>query len=117
MKTIILLALAAAFATGCGDNSSKTSQTAATNAPDSSAASGPADYLGALARSKQTADKTIDTASIDKAIQLFQVDKGRLPKDLNELVTEKFMPQIPKPPVGMKFSYDATTGVVKVVPQ
>lgn len=118
MKTRFFLALAAAaFTAGCGDNSSNSTQSAATNSVDTSAASAPAEYLGALARSKQTADKTIETTSINKAIELFQVDKGRLPKDLDELVKEKYLPQLPKPPVGMKFNYDPNTGVVKVVPQ
>jgi hypothetical protein len=118
MKMPLVLALAAAaFVAGCSDNSSKSSQSASTNATESSVVSAPAEYLGGLARSKQTADKTIETTSINQAIQLFQVDKGRLPKDLDELVKEKFLPQLPKPPYGMKFAYDANTGVCKVVPQ
>lgn len=113
MKTPLFCALAAvAFATGCGDKNSGTTQSASTNSTDSSV-----DYLGGLARSKQSADKTIETASINQAIQMFQVDKGRLPKDLDELVKEKYLPQLPKPPHGMKFDYDAITGVVKVVPE
>lgn len=118
MKTPLVFALAAAaFAAGCGDNSSKPSQTAATNSTDSGVMSAPADYLGGLAKSKQKAEKTADTASLNQAVQMFQVEKGRLPKNLDELVEEKVIGQLPKPPYGMKFDYNAATGEVKVVPQ
>jgi hypothetical protein len=73
--------------------------------------------FGAAGRAKQSAVKIVDTASLTKAIELFQVDKGRLPKDLNELVAGKYIPVIPDAPVGMKIVYDPTTGEVKVVPQ
>ncbi len=75
------------------------------------------DYLGALGKGQQQAVKTIDTASVDRAIQMFAVEKGRNPKDLNELVQEKFIPKIPDPPYGMKLVYDANAGTVKVEKQ
>src|SRR5882672_8502535 len=103
---------------GCGDKSSKPAQT--TNAPAASGGSvltAPVDYLGALDRAQKTATKTVDTAAINQAIQLFQVDKGRNPKDLKELVDEKFLPRIPDAPYGYKIIYDANAGVVKVVKQ
>jgi|SRR5580765_6378570 len=102
---------------GCGDKSSTPAQT--TNAPAASGGviTAPVDYLGALGKAKQTAEKTVDTAAINQAIQLFQVDKGRNPKDLDELVSEGFLPMIPAPPFGSKIVYDANAGVVKVVKQ
>jgi hypothetical protein len=75
----------------------------------------PVDYLGAVAKAHQTAIKTVDVASIGQAIQLFNAEHGRNPKDLNELVTEKFLPKIPAAPAGMKIVYDAASGAVKVV--
>jgi hypothetical protein len=68
-------------------------------------------------KAQQTAVKTIDTTSIDKAIQLFAVENGRNPKDLNELVEQKFLPKIPETPYGTKLVYNAGSGTVKVVPQ
>src|SRR6185436_1634969 len=67
---------------------------APTNAPAASSSSGnpltaPVDYLGAVAKAQQSAVKTIDTVSLNNAIQLFQVQEGRFPTDLNELVTKK----------------------------
>ena len=74
-------------------------------------------YLGAVGKAQQHSVKQIDTAAIDKAIELFQVDKGRFPKDLNELVQEKYLPQVPVPPYGTKIIYDSDSGQVKIVKQ
>ena len=77
----------------------------------------PVDYLNAMGKAQQSAVKTVDTTSLDQAIQLFNVDQGRNPKDLNELVEKKYMPQLPTPPYGTKLDYDANAGTVKVVKQ
>ena len=98
---------------GCGDKSSSSSQT--TNTSSGNPLNAPGDYLNAVTKGQQRAVKTVDTAAINQAIQMFQVDKGRLPKDLDELVIEKFIPRIPEAPAGMKITYDATAGTVKVV--
>lgn len=74
-------------------------------------------YLGTLVRGQQTAVKGIDTAALNQEVQLFNVQEGRLPKDLNELVTKQYLGKLPEPPVGMKINYDPTTGKVTVVPQ
>jgi hypothetical protein len=46
---------------------------------------------------------------------MFNVDHGRYPKDLSELVQEKLISKIPDAPYGMKLDYDPATGTVKVV--
>jgi hypothetical protein len=48
---------------------------------------------------------------------MFNVQEGRYPKDLNELVEKKYMRVLPEPPYGMKIVYDPNTGTVKVVRQ
>jgi len=101
---------------GCSKESNPPTQ--ATNAPSSgNPLDAPGEYLGGLAKGHQSAVKTVDTTSLNQAIQLFQVDKGRFPKDLNELVSEKFIPKIPDAPAGMKIVYDTNAGTVKVVKQ
>src|SRR6266705_2539741 len=99
---------------GCGDKSSSGAGTNATSS-GGSIATAPADYLNAAVKGQQKAVKVVDTASLNKAIQLFNVEKGRYPKDLNELVQEKFIPQIPDVPYGTKLVYDAASGKVSVV--
>ena len=113
-----MLVTAMAFA-GCSDKSTTSAPAAATNAAGdgSSPLTAPVDYLSAVARAQQSAVKTVDTVSLDQAIQQFGVDHGRNPKDLNELVEQKYIPKLPQPPYGTKIVYDANTGVVKIEKQ
>lgn len=117
MKASILLSLAAGLlVAGCGEKSKPSGQN--TNAASSgNPLTAPVDYLGAAAKAQQSAVKTVDVTSLNKAIEMFNVDKGRNPKDLNELVAEKYMPMIPATPYGTKLEYDAVAGKVKVVKQ
>jgi hypothetical protein len=118
MKTSFCLSLAASLLLiGCGGSSDKPAQPTNGAAGGSSPLSAPADYVGALGKAQQTAVKTVDTTSLNQAVQMFNVEHGRNPKDLNELVAEKYIPKIPAAPYGMKLEYDATTGKVKVVKQ
>ena len=117
MKTpLLLLASIMIVAVGCNDKSGSSAQTTNTSAV-SEVVNAPADYVGGLAKAKQTAGKTADVSSLTQAIRMFQVDKGRFPKDLNELVQENYLKQIPAAPYGTKIDYDPNTGEVKVVNQ
>jgi Bacterial type II secretion system protein G. len=117
MKTLSLIAvLVGLILAGCGDKSSK-SASGTNSATGGSLITAPVDYLDAAAKAKQKTVKTIDTASLDKAIQLFNVEKGRNPRDLNELVSEKFIKEIPPAPYGTKIDYDPNSGRVSVVKQ
>jgi hypothetical protein len=109
-----LIVLAGALVVGgCGKEEAPAPAPAAkTTAPPSGDG-----YLGTLVRGQQVAVKGIDTAALNQEIQLFNVQEGRLPKDLNELVTKHYLPKLPDPPAGMKINYDATQGKVTVVPQ
>ena len=79
--------------------------------------SAPADYLGALAKGKQSSESKIESVSLNQSVQLFYAQEGRYPKDLDELVTEKYLPRLPQAPFGKKIVYDANSGQVKVVNQ
>ena len=117
MKTILFLTAATSLLlAGCGEQSNPPAQT--TNAATSgNPLTAPVDYLDAVGKAKRSAVKTVDVASLNQAIQMFNVDMGRFPKDLNELVAEKYMPKIPAAPYGTKLEYDANAGKVKVVKQ
>jgi hypothetical protein len=73
-------------------------------------------YLKSMGEAQKTADKTVDVTSLNQAIQLFNVQEGRYPKDLQELVPN-YIPKVPEVPYGYKIVYDATTATVKVVQQ
>jgi hypothetical protein len=119
MKSSTALLCAAALAlVGCGKRDQASApETTSSPAAGQNPITAPVDYLGAVGKAQKAAVKTIDTVSIDQAIRMFQVEEGRLPKDLNELVQEHYLPTLPTPPAGMKFQYDARTGRVSVVPQ
>ena len=51
------------------------------------------------------------------AIQMFNVQEGRFPKDLNELVESKLISKVPDAPYGMKIVYDPAAGKITVVKQ
>jgi hypothetical protein len=118
MKTLLsfFAATVAVVLVSCSKEPAPSTQSTNT-ATTGSTPDAPGGYLGGLAKGHQNAVKTVDTTALNQAIQLFQVDKGRFPKDLNELVTEKFIPKIPDAPAGMKIVYDANAGTVKVVKQ
>src|SRR3954471_12548745 len=110
MKTLFFLGIAlAALLTGCGDKPGTASGTN-TASSGGSLATAPVDYLNAAVKAEHSAVKTVDTTSLNQAIQLFNVDKGRYPKDLNELVQERFIPKIPEVPFGSKLVYDEKAG-------
>ena len=119
MKNALSLLLLGGLAlAGCGKKEEK-STASSTNENNSSGnpLTAPVDYLGAVAKAKKSAEKTVETVSLNQAVQQFSVAEGRYPKDLNELVTEKYLPKLPEPPYGMKIVYDAAKGEVKVVPK
>lgn len=119
MKNLLPLVLLGGLAlTGCGKKEA-TSTTSSTNENYSSGnpVTAPVDYLGAIAKAKKNSEKTIDSVSLNQTIQQFNAAEGHYPKDLNELVTEKYLPRIPDAPYGMKIVYDASTGTAKIVPK
>ena len=116
MKSLpVISILTALLLAGCGEKSSTPEPT--TNAPAASGGSvltSPVDYLNTAVKQQKDAVKTIDTTSLNKAIELFQVQEGRLPTNLNELVTKKYIPLIPTPPAGTELLYNSTKGTVSV---
>ena len=83
--------------------------------PADSLATAPVNYLAASAKAGQSMEKKIDSVAINNAIQLFGVQEGRFPKDLDELVTKKYIGKLPVPPFGSKLQYDAKEGKASVV--
>jgi hypothetical protein len=97
---------AAALLAGCGRSGSGSQASTATN--------GFGGYVKTMGEVQKSADKTIDVSYLNQAVQLFNVQEGRNPKDLQELVPA-YVAKIPDAPLGYKIVYDAATATVKVV--
>jgi hypothetical protein len=111
MKCLALILAATALLTTACDKKADSGSSKSTNG---SVVTAPVDYLDTALKADQRAVKTVDTTTLDKAVQLFNVDKGRNPKDLNELVEQRYIPKLPPVPYGTHLSYDAASGRVTV---
>ena len=84
MKTssisIFIFAAAGLLLAGCGDSEKKPYKSS--TEPGGNPITAPVDYLGALGKAKQFAEKKIDIAQIQKAVQFFHEAEERYPKDL-----------------------------------
>lgn len=112
MSTLCLVISACVLA-GCGEKSSTSTGDTRSDNP----VTAPLDYLGAAGKAKQSAEKTLDTVSLNQAVQQFYAAEGRFPTELKELVTTGYLREIPTPPYGKKIFYDSSTGQVKIVNQ
>ena len=116
MKTacsLFALLAGASLLAGCGDSSKPSAAPAAAAQPAPSSAM---NYAQTLVNSKKVADKTIDVTALNAALQLFNVQEGRYPKTLAELVPN-YIGKLPEAPLGYKITYDAAKGEVKAVKQ
>ena len=129
IQTLLVLA-AGLFLAGCGQSepakaptpppAAKEAEKKADSTSGGNPVTAPVDYLGAVAKAKHSADATLDAVAVkdlSTQIQLFFGQEGRYPKDLNELVTMKYVKTLPPAPAGAKLEYDAANGQVKVVKQ
>jgi hypothetical protein len=114
----LLFLVAGLVLTGCGKNDkSSTNTTTVTASPAPTPAPAGDGYLGTMMKAQQAAIKTVDVTSLNQEVQLFNVQEGRLPKDLNELVDKQYIGRLPAVPVGMKLVYDAAQGKVTIAAQ
>ena len=74
----------------------------------------PLDYLSAVGKGEEIALKQINLAYVTQAIQQFNAGEGRLPKDINELMSEHYLGKLPALPPGYELRYDPADGTVRV---
>lgn len=117
MKAIPVLATSLlALLIGCSKNDANQGAR-----PDRSATgnpvTAPVDYLGAVAKAKKAAEKTVDLSSIQRSIQLFYAQEDRFPRNLDELVAERYIATVPPAPAGTQWAYNPQTGELKAIAQ
>lgn len=112
---VVIAGLGLGMGVGCGKKAPGAARgDAATSGVGQNPLLAPVDYLGAQAQAKRTAGRVVSLAELQNAIQKFQAMEDRFPRDLNELVTERYLPSVPVAPPGMKFRYDPATGSIAV---
>jgi hypothetical protein len=102
---------------GCAKKQETAEPNLLTNNSSGNPLTAPVDYLGAVNQARKGAVNTVDQAGLNKAIELFNVQEGRYPNDLNELAAKRYIQVVPTAPQGMRFQYDSKSGQLKVVPQ
>lgn len=99
---------------GCGPKPPEADPS--TNAASGSPVTAPLDYLAAQGRAKQVAIKVTSMAEVTQAVQRFHALEDRYPRDLEELVRERYLSSLPPSPRGSRLAYSPQTGEVKFVP-
>ena len=111
MKISCVLVATAIFVSGCA----KKEETKGNSSGNPLTA--PVDYLGSVSQAQKGAVGTVDLAGLNKSIELFNVQEGRYPNDLNELAQKRYIQAVPPAPAGKQLQYDSKTGQLKIVPQ
>ena len=118
MKLPLLPALALAVLLAACSGSDKPAETKAP-APSKlgeNPIAAPLDYIAAFGKAQRASIGRLDQAKLIDAIQKFEAGESRPPKDLEELVTMKYIAAIPPAPKGMKLEYAAADGSFMYVP-
>ena len=71
-------------------------------------------YGGVMGTALKKSKAMDDVLYLKNKINTFQIQEGRYPSSLNELVEKKYIEELPQPPKGMTFHYDPSTGSVDV---
>lgn len=115
MKTFLLVALISFGIAGCGQKEAEPPKKETNSSGNPLTA--PVDYLGAVAKAKKSAEKSIEISALTQHIQMFHAQEGHFPATLNDLVTKGYLKSLPAPPYGMQYQYNPQAGELKIVPK
>ncbi len=71
-------------------------------------------YGGVMSKTLKKSKAMDDVLYMKNKINTFQIQEGRYPNSLNELVEKGYLDNLPEPPKGMAFHYEPSTGKVDV---
>lgn len=114
-----LLCSVGLFLAACDSSNPKPAPPEAPKAPSKlgeNPVAAPLDYIIAAGRAQKASLGRLEQAKLIDAIQKFEAGESRPPKDLEELVTMKYIAAIPAAPAGMKLEYKAADGSFMYVP-
>ncbi len=111
MKKFLLVILVVFLAVGLGSCGKK-------SAPESEEDLNPANavekYGGVMGKTYKRAKSFDALLSLKHDITSFQVEQGRWPASLQELVEKEYTKELPKPPEGMSFKYNPENGSIRL---
>ncbi len=111
VRKLSILCLLATMMAACGGSD----ESGSTGEAVSEAISAPADYVGAVAQAGRKSETVLALTQIQRAIQTYQAEEGKLPFNMDELVESGHLVRLPELPSGMKLSYDRSTGEVDII--
>ena len=71
-------------------------------------------YGGVMGKTYKRAKSFDALLSLKHDITSFQVEQGRWPTSLQELVEKEYTKELPKPPEGMSFKYNPGNGSIRL---
>jgi len=71
-------------------------------------------YSEILEKSLENLNHDRNLVKITRAIRLFQVEIGRSPTNLSEIVKFHYLDELPEPPEGLIFHYENKTGNIQM---
>ncbi len=74
----------------------------------------PEKYGGVMGKTLKKTKAMDSLLYLKNKITTFQVQEGRYPSSLNELVEKKYIEKLPEPPEGLQFAYEPLSGKVDV---
>jgi hypothetical protein len=116
MNPKVVVLIGCALLAGCGKKK-VAEKNLLTNNNSGNPITAPADYLGAVNQARKFAIRRVDIAQLQNAINLFNGQEDRYPRDLNELVAKHYIQAIPALPQGSRYTYNPATGDIRVVQQ
>lgn len=116
MKHSLPCLLASAFLlSGCGKTGNETRDQTNPSKGAGNPLTAPVDYLGAVGAAQKRSVKVADLVPVQQAVQAFQAGEDRLPANLQEIVTEGYLPRLPDLPKGARFEYNPRSGQVRII--
>ena len=94
---------------GCNENKADAGK------KKTSKSANPANYVRGALESGDKAKGKLGIVTLERGIKTFQIQEGKNPASLQQLVKKGFVSSVPPAPVGKKYSYNAKTGKVKIV--
>ena len=119
MKFAPIMLSAVLALTACSDQEAEeaVAQDSSTNGPPTgNPLTAPTDYLGAVAKGQNKATLTINLASVQQAVNLYQAAEGRYPATLEQLVQEGYLASVPPAPSGQRLAYNPADGTIALEP-